>query len=415
VTPQVPDTYGGRLDKIDVVTCTAAAWYLVHVLEHESLEAALRIGCSTFQYIKMAPSLKDKVRSFLTSVLPCSGMDATGDSKSVPHLDVPMAIVVWVQLVMMCLRGWTSESVAMWQELTGYRLEKASHCKDINTCNEHEFVIYEFTNNHNHKLQLRSDRAAGELKDTTTLPSSSSSVESLHTDLEKSSPLAGFSSSQSSKSSLSLVSVTGSLSKISGSIRQAVRRLSNSSLSTPSAISSNQYLAADTITRINGHPSHSRVLRTVTFSGDRSSRPSLWDVMILINVVHKDSTIYTLFGRQCFWFADTIFASLEKWVGIYEVGSVKANERRKMWGRRRSSTGSLGGVLVHRRDSVHIDMIWDDFMKERHIMNEQVSCSFKSLVCGADRRQSSGRDMSGQGQRRFGRWKNLLDKWRCSS
>lgn len=361
----------------------------------------------------MAPSLKDKLRNFITSVLPWSGMDTTGDSKSVPHLilDVPVAIVVWVQLVMTCLRGWTPESVAMWQELTGYRLEKASHCKYTNTSNEHEFVIYEFINDHNHKLlQLRSDRAAGERKDTTTLPSASPSVESLGAGLENSSPLAEFSNSQSSKSSLSLVSVTGSLSKISGSIRQTVRRLSESSLSAPSAISSNQYLAADTITRINGHPSHSRVLRTVTFSGDRSSRPSLWDVMILINVVHEDSTTYTLLGRQCFWFADTIFASLEKWAGIYEVGSVKTSERRKTWGRRRSSTGRLGGVLVYRRDSVHIETIWDYFTKEKQIMNKQVSCSFKSLVCGANRRQSSGRDMSRQGQRIFGRWKNLLDK-----
>ena len=37
-------------------------------------------------------------------------------------LHAPMATVVWVQLVMTCLRGWTSESVAMRQDLIGYRL-----------------------------------------------------------------------------------------------------------------------------------------------------------------------------------------------------------------------------------------------------------------------------------------------------
>ena len=324
----------------------------------------------------MAASLKSKLRGFISSVLPFSGMGAMGGSKSVPLLDVPMVIVVWVQLVMTYLRGWTSESIAMWQELIGYRLERASHCKDNNIYNEHEFIVYEFINDQNHKLQLRSDRAAGERKNN----DSSSSLESFGTNLEKSYPLVDSPSSQSlaSKSSSSLVSVSGSLSKISGSIRHAVRRLSDSPLSVPSAISSNQYLAADTITRINGHPSHSHVLRTVTFSGDLSSRPSLWDVMILINVVHKDSITYTLLGRQCYWFADTIFALLEKWAKVYEVGSVKANEKKKKWGRRQSSTGSLGGVLVHRRDSVHIDKIWDDFTKEKQIMNEQVSAYLES-------------------------------------
>jgi hypothetical protein len=324
----------------------------------------------------MASLLKSKLRGFLSSVLPFSGMGAMGGSKSVPLLDVPMVIVVWVQLVMTCLRGWTSESIAMWQELTGYRLEKASHCKDNNIYNEHELIIYEFINDQNHKLQLRSDRAAGKRKDTTTT-CSFSSLESFGTDLEVSSPLADF----RWKSSSSLSSVKGSLSKISGSIRHAVRRLSDSPLSVPSAISSNQYLAADTITRINGHPSHSHVLRAVTFHDDRSSCPSLWDIMILVNVVHKDSITYTLLGRQCYWFADTIFALLEKWAEIYNVGSVKANEKRKKkWGRRQSSNGSLGGVLVHRRDSVHIDKIWDDFTMERQTMNEQVSAHLESCL-----------------------------------
>ncbi|KAF8740056.1 hypothetical protein AX14_008963 [Amanita brunnescens Koide BX004] len=82
----------------------------------------------------------------------------------------------------------------------------------------------------------------------------------------------------------------------------------------------------------------------------------------------------------------TIFALLEKWAEIYNVGSVKANEKRKKkWGRRQSSNGSLGGVLVHRRDSVHIGKIWDDFTMERQTVNEQVTGRIRA---GQGRRNS---------------------------
>ncbi|KAF8348677.1 hypothetical protein F5887DRAFT_1071581 [Amanita rubescens] len=286
-------------------------------------------------------------------------------SKSVPHLDVQMPIVVWVHLVMTCLRGWTPESIAMWLELTGYRLDKVFHCKVTNSRNEHEFVIYEFSDDKKHKLQLRTDRSAGERKDSVT--ASSSSVESFGTDLGESSPLVD--SPQSSTSSLSFVSMKGRISKIPGSIRHAVRRLSDSSISRPSAMSSNQYLAADTITRINCHPPHSNVLRTITFKGDRAKRPSIWDVMILASVVHNDSATYTVLGRQCYWFADTIFGLLEKWATIYNNEATTSDEKEKV--RRGRRQGSIGLVPVHRRDPVHINKIWDDFTGERQTMGKQ--------------------------------------------
>jgi len=139
-------------------------------------------------------------------------------------------------------------------------------------------------------------------------------------------------------------------------------------------MSSNQYLAADTVTRINGHPSDSQLLRTITFRGDRSSRPNLWDVMILVSVVHQESTTYKLLGRQCYWFADTIFGLLEKWASINENGSVgRTEKRRAKWFKGLASTGKLGVVPVYRRDTVHIDEIWDKFTNERHIMDNRVS------------------------------------------
>ena len=381
------------------------------VVKCEGLEVA---PVFVFIYIYlwgMTFTFKDTLRGFLSSVLPPSVMGSLGTgvgSKSVPHLDVQMAIVIWVHLVMTCLQGWTSESIAMWIELTDYRLDKAFHCKVTNSRNEHEFVIYEFSDDKKHKLQLRTDRSVGERKDTVTTLSSPS-VESFGIDLEES--LVNF-SPQSSSLSSSLVSMKGRFSKVPDSLRHAVRRLSDSSISRPSAMSSNQYLAADTITRIGDHPPRSNVLRTITFKGDRAKRPSLWDVMILANVVHNDSATYTILGRQCYWFADTIFGLLEKWAKIYNNEATTTDEKEKpKRGRRQGSTGNLGVVPVHRRDLVHINKIWDDFTEERQTMGEQVGQSLLRVpVCGADKRRSSGRSLSERGRRKSERQKNLLDK-----
>jgi len=147
---------------------------------------------------------------------------------------------------------------------------------------------------------------------------------------------------------------------------------SDNSLSFPSDLSSNQHLAADTVVRIKGHPARSQVLRTIIFNGDRSLRPSLWDVMILILVVHNDSAFYNLLNRQCYWFADTIFGSLEKWAANHNNGTVVTSEKRSAkWGMRRGSTGSRGIVTIHRRNALHIDKIWADFEEEREAMTHQ--------------------------------------------
>lgn len=296
-------------------------------------------------------------------------MDATGGSK-IFHLryDHPLPIDLWIDVVMTCLQGQPLESDAMCQELTGYRLETAFHCKDTNTCNEHEFVIYEFCDDKNQKLKLRTDRAAGQRKD------SISSVASFATEPEMVSPFPPFPSPKSSGSSLSLSSMRGSIPKVSGTVMRAVRRLSDSSLPRPFAISSNLYLAEDTITRIYCHPRHSQVLRTVAFAGDPLLRPSLWDLMVLLQVIHQRSSTYTLLGRQCYWFADTIFGSLEKWAFAHENGTVTAGRKKKArWWSGWSSTGMLGAVPVYRRDTALVEEIWDEFVKERQIISEKVS------------------------------------------
>jgi hypothetical protein len=71
--------------------------------------------------------------------------------------------------------------------------------------------------------------------------------------------------------------------------------------------------------------------------------------VILVLVVHNDDTCYTRHARQCHWYADTIFGTLEKWAAIRKNGTVVPDEKEKVkQGRRRSSTGSRGVVLGHR-------------------------------------------------------------------
>ena len=275
----------------------------------------------------------DTLCNFLSRPLGMA-MNTMGKSRSVPHLpvNVRMPIDTWAHVVMTYLRGWDSESVSVWQELSGYRLKKTSHCKDTNTLNGHEFVIYEFTDNKKQKLEFHTDRSVGEHKGSMSISSCSSpSVDSFvtdFTDFEAPSPLPG---PQSSRLSLPLISIKGGISKVTGSIRKTIRRLSEDSLPRPSAMSSNQYLAADTITRISDHPPHSNVLRTITFQDDRAKRPSLWDVMILANVVHNYSATYNLIGHQCYWFADTSFGLLEKWGSIHGNGIMGPEQKRKGW------------------------------------------------------------------------------------
>ena len=209
-----------------------------------------------------------------------------------------MKIVVWVNIVMACLQGWTSRSIAMWTELTGYRLDKAFHC---NSRDENEFVIYEFTNNEKHKLEFRVARG-----------------------------------------------------------REDNMRVS------PFSSESSLYLAVHTITRINGHPPLSKVLRTITFKGDRATHPSFWDVMILTNVVHNDSPIYVLDGRH--WFAGIIFGLIEKWAMIYNNEATTTDEKNKpRRGRHVKPTGNWDVVRP-----AQINTIWVDFMEVRQIVGKQV-------------------------------------------
>jgi hypothetical protein len=82
--------------------------------------------------------------------------------------------------------------------------------------------------------------------------------------------------------------------------------------------------------------------------------------MILIYVIHRDSCVYELFDRQCFWFADSISAILEKWSGLCEDASVKID----------APSGCVKGVALHRRKPEDVEKIWTLFTSQRDKMDK---------------------------------------------
>lgn len=121
------------------------------------------------------------------------------------------------------------------------------------------------------------------------------------------------------------------------------------------------------VLRIQGHPDHCQILNTITFSGDPSLRPSLWDVIILNYVVHNDS----LLEPQCSSFAYIVFDFLKGWAAIHRNGIV---DRKGIadFGLTRRSTGSLGAVTVNRHNVEHVEKIWRNFEEKKQAMNQQV-------------------------------------------
>jgi hypothetical protein len=146
----------------------------------------------------------------------------------------------------------------------------------------------------------------------------------------------------------------------------------SSLVSYPYDIISGQYFANDTILKIQGHPDHCEILKSIRFDPDSSLCPNLWDVVMLTRFVHDNSPVYTLQEHQCYWFADTIFGVIETFpngkVVSYERGEVK-------WKRRQASIGSCGIWPVHRRIPGQISEIWSNFMTEQRNLTQQVRIS----------------------------------------
>lgn len=230
--------------------------------------------------------------------------------------------------------GWTQHSIVSWSILSRYWLVNAYYCKDFSNSNEHEFIIYEFVDEHKKELILRSDRNVGAPIDT---PSSSCTT----------SYVINCGLSNGSKAS---------------------PPLSHSFSSYSSDMSSDRYLARDTI-RIERRPRHHEALKTITFRGDRSSRPSLWDVVVLVWLLHNNRPFYNPLLHQCYWFADTIFGILEKWPNGMAVHGEKGKVKQ---GRRHASIGCYHGTHVHNRNMEVIVKVWDDFEKERQVLTQKV-------------------------------------------
>ncbi|KAM6503562.1 hypothetical protein JOM56_000505 [Amanita muscaria] len=296
---------------------------------------------------------------------------------AVPFFKLPTAIVIWVELVMALLCPWNSDSKTVWGDLHGYQIDKACLCKNLNG-SEHEFIVVDLSDEHKqNSMRLRVERAVGERKDSQATSDSSSTTSFESASSVSPSPSRSASplyQPRFSKLSLSLSSVNEGLSRATGSLQRAVRRLSDTSLPRPSVISSNRHVAADTVTSINSFPKKARIIRTIDFtSAERSQRPSLWDLMIISHVVHQDSIAYDLLDRQCFWFADTISAILEKWSETCKGASVKQTNATRAYSFTNSyaSSGSVKGFSIHQRNLGDVNKIWAQFLMQREEMNKK--------------------------------------------
>ena len=171
-------------------------------------------------------------------------------------------------------------------------------------------------------------------------------------------------------------------------------------------------MAADTVERVEKFQS-SKIIRTIEFNSIAlPKRPSLWDLMILAYVVHEDSTAYELLGRQCFWFADTISAILEKWSTppTDEATTTKGKSTKSSFLKRKKSAGRVGILVVHRRKPDVIDKIWEKFLKQRENMNAEVS-ALESASCSVLKESQSVRNMKMREPRSFGKRKNWRGSW----
>ena len=155
-------------------------------------------------------------------------------------------------------------------------------------------------------------------------------------------------SSSDSPSSSSRVSSSRSSSSI-GSIILYPALLVDYCVCRMSNIASHERWARDTVVNITKLPSNCHELKTVEY-GSSSSCPSLWDLVHIVEFVHKQCDNYDTMDAQCYWFADTIMAILEDWGRDTKVTSHHG------WKGIRSkilsipAPGTLKGLPIYKRD-----------------------------------------------------------------
>ncbi len=267
-------------------------------------------------------------------------------------------IDVWHALVLAHLSNWAGGGQEVWSCLTRYRLERAYHYKSTKGRKAHELVICEFYVDQDNKFAVMFDRSASDSKDNSSISTfSSAETGAVNPEGPATSSVSGHISSRSSSSFKKRIASSLSLP-------------SQRSLSRASGVSSNECLADDTITRLENYSGlplpDSNLLKTITFTGDRDNRPHLWDLMALLLVVNKECPKYKLLESQCFWFADTSFFILEKWVATRNCGQVVSNKRSKARG------GKYACAPIYTRDLTKLEAVWKKFEDKRREMNQEV-------------------------------------------
>lgn len=126
-----------------------------------------------------------------------------------------------------------------------------------------------------------------------------------------------------------------------------------------------KYLARDTIARLKRRPLDAKVLKSVTFSGDLTRRLSLSNFAVLASVVNNEKMYELSKDQQCYWFADAIFYTLEKWAEKHTNGEIKHEKNAKR-------LGTFLGKRVYERPSGEMS-IWNKFLDEQREKDLQVS------------------------------------------
>ena len=334
----------------------------------------------------MPPAFKNPFRGFLHAVIPMSVLESFGSPKPgykvIPLSTNQIPVEIWSQLVDLRLKPWDDESKVTWIELTTNRVQKVWLYKETRR-SEHEFVVVEVVNKDGRAVYLRFDRTAGERVDSSPESSpwaSSSFVSEPEDSSESSAGSPVFYRKKPSRSSSSINSITRSLSKIPATLRNTTRRLSDSSISRLSTVSSGRHYAADTMMRIDSLPSSSEAIpvKSITYSCKPEELASLWDLMILTNVVHEYSKTYQLLERQCFWYADTICALLETWPKDYRQVKVEQLAHKKWYAANSNLaySGRTKGIVVYRRKDEVVGQVLAAFKARK----EEFDKAVRSLI-----------------------------------
>jgi hypothetical protein len=302
----------------------------------------------------MPSSFKKSIRGLLASVR-SSVMDAAGASldDAIKKITRHQHARGWQDTAFACIIKSDDGAALLYALQNDARVYKVSHYKRrprlvFKDVAEHEFVIVHLRHGRQ-DLIFRLDRSVGAKKltkdgsNTKDTPEKSPEVDNGSGSFKSHSHVSSSDSPSSSR-----VSSSRSSSSI-GSIIMYPALLVDYCVCRMSNILSHERWARDTVVNITKLPTNCYELKTIDYDSS-SSGPSLWDLVHIVEFVHKQCDNYDTMDAQCYWFADTIMAVLEDWGKDTKVTPHHG------WKGIRSkilsipAPGTLKGLTIYKRD-----------------------------------------------------------------